>query len=268
MNRLALALWYLVLGLGSVSAQGTEYDTDHYTLHTDLGRSQVRDLQRFLEAMHATYEDVFPHDPVRENGRPVVRVFAAQADYEAYGHADPDVAFNANWRGYFNRDANTLVSYRGSSLPDLFSILSHEGFHQFAWSHITPPDAQRLPDWYEEGLAEYFRSAAIRRGHLRHSDQPHHIARVSRAIREDWVWTLDQLWDCDPARISDPLVFDAFYAHAHQFVSFLIDREREAVLRIYRRKREGADNDAIMAEIFGDVDPDRLHRAFTTWVTR
>jgi len=258
----------LLVSAGTARAELRTSETEHYTLTTDLGRREARRVERFLEAMHATYREVFPHEPVRDAGRATVRVLAARADYDAYGRDDADVAFNANWRGYFARDRNELVSYRGEDMRELLSILSHEGFHQFAWAHMTPEDSAVLPPWFEEGLAEYFRSHDTRRGELRHSRQPHHVARVGRAIREGWVWTLDELWGCDPGAIEDALVFEAFYAHAHQFVSYLIDRERAAVLRIYRLKREGRTNEEIMAEVFGEADRGRLHRAFVAWVQR
>lgn len=72
-----------------------EARSKRYTLRTDLtDREEIRQVLGFLEAMHKTYEDVFNGDPVREVPRPMVRVFARQEDYLAYGGADTQVHFN------------------------------------------------------------------------------------------------------------------------------------------------------------------------------
>jgi hypothetical protein len=245
------------------------FETEHYTLFTDLpARREVASLRDFVEAMHATYREVFPHEAVRKVTRPVIRVYAAQAAYEAHARADDTLTFNANWRGYFSRGRNELVSYRGAQLADLFSILSHEGFHQFAWEFIVPPDAETPPAWFEEGLGEYFRATATRGGKLRLERKAYHIARVNRAVREGWVWTLEQLLGCNPAKIEDKDVFDAFYAHAYLFVEMLIVSDRKSLVRLYELKRGGAANDSIMEQVFGKVDPARLHAAFVEHVKR
>ncbi len=239
------------------------HESKRYRLLTDLSdRGEVKKVLAFLDAMHVSYSAVFPDPPVRECPRPTVRVFASKRDYAAYGGADTEVAFNANWRGYFCRDRHELVSYRGDTLGELFSILSHEGFHQFAREYIHHPDADSLPDWFEEGLADYFRTTRLRGRKLALERKVGHLQRVNRAIREGWVWTLEQILRCDPAKVTDPDAFDAFYAHACMFVEFLIVRDKKALIRIYQRKRAGVATAAIMEELFGKADAQRVYAAF------
>lgn len=266
-SHLALRAAPFVLGAAlAVSAHAdpdlAERRSRHYTLLSDLPDREVPQVLRFLDAMHASYEATFKAEPVREVPRPLVRVYASHDDYLAFGRADEDVAFNGNWRGYYARARNELVSYRGDGLPDLFGILSHEGFHQFAWTYIVPAGADRLPDWYEEGLADYFRTTGLSGGRLAHQFQRHHAERVQRAIREGWVWTQEQLWGCDPALLDDAARFDAFYAHAYLYVRFLIRTERKAVLEVYRLKREGRPSAEVIETVFPPERRARLHEAF------
>lgn len=257
------ALLVVVPSAPAAPPELAERRSKHYTLLTDLPDArEVQQVLRFLDAMHASYEATFKADPVRELSRPQVRVFAAHEDYLAFGRDDQDVGFNANWRGYYARDRNELVSYRGESLPDLFSILSHEGFHQFAWAYIVPPESDRLPDWYEEGLAEYFRTTALSGNRLAHQFQRHHAERVQRAIREGWVWTQEQVWQCNPALLDDPLRFDAFYAHAYLYVRFLVQHQRKAVLEVYKLKREGRPSAEVIDAVFPADKRARLHEGF------
>ena len=256
--------WLLVFIVAASAHAGelVRSETKHYVLLTDLAGKERRDLERFLEAMHKTYLDVFPGDAVRELEAATVRVFADQAAYNAFGAADGDVGFNQNWRGYYARARHELVSYRGATMADLYSILSHEGFHQFVWEYMVPEGADILPHWYEEGLADYFRSADVRRGKLEHVRKGYHVSRINRAIREGWVWTRVQLWDCDPARITDPLVFDAFYAHAYLFMDFLVAHARKRVKEVYKLKKQGRPSAEIIDEVFPADSRDRLYEAF------
>lgn len=268
MSRLAFAALLLALLSAPVQAKGPrlyEERTKHYTLLSDLVPQERRKLGRFLEAMHRTYSKVFKADPIKEVSRPTVRVYKRQEDYAAFCRS-LDSNWSGNARGMFFRGPNVLVSYRGRDLPDCYSILSHEGFHQFAWEYFTPEDCRVPPDWIEEGLADYFRSKTIRSGKLRHEVKGYHFRRVKRAIREDWVWTRPQLWNCNPGRIKDPLVFDAFYAHAYAMVAYLAEVSPETLKQVFRLKRKGMNNDDLIDEIFPESKRDKLYRRFLAWV--
>jgi len=264
MNRLVSVALVLAACGGLAQAGGLkEYSTKHYTILTDMNSQEVRQLRHFVEAMYKSYKRTFKGDLLRENYAPVVRVYREQADYNAYGAADKEVSFNANWRGYFCRDRVELVSYRGRDLPDLFSILSHEGLHQFLYGYGVPPEAENYPNWFEEGLAEWFRTGRTKGSNLIQSTLTYHVERVRRAIREDWVWTLEQILECDPAKLDDPDRFDAFYAHAYLLMDLICTREPTIVKQIYQLKKQGKANDEIMAEVLGTAEKrQRLYQAF------
>lgn len=265
-----IAACSMVLVAGEARAgELKEFKSRNYILKTDIKSArEVKKIKGFLEAMHRSYRKVFKSDPVREPGPASVRVFAAEADYRAYGQKDQGSNFNSNWRGYFARSRHELVSYRGDALTDLFSILSHEGFHQFAREYMVPKEASRLPHWFEEGLAEYFRSSRVRRGALDRGPLTYHVRRVKRAQRDQWLWTLAQIWGCNPARLKDPDRFTAFYAHAYLFVRFLAETSKKSLQAIYRLKKEGKDNDEIMAEVFPKGKRERIYAAFCQYIKR
>lgn len=246
-----------------------EHKTRHYLLKTDIQDArELKQIQLFLEAMHRSYRKVFKSEPVRELGLASVRVYASEAAARAYGQADHRGGSNTNWRGYYSRDRHELVSYRGPSLSDLFSILSHEGFHQFAWVYMTPKEAPALPSWFEEGLAEYFRTSTVKRGRLEQKPLAHHVQRVKRAQRENWIWTLPQILNSNPSLIKDPERFNAFYAHAYLFVRFLAERSKKSLQKIYRLKKEGKPNNEIMEAVFIAGKRERLYAVFCEYVKR
>ncbi|MCA8922068.1 MAG: DUF1570 domain-containing protein [Planctomycetes bacterium] len=265
MNRATLLCLSALLATGWAAAEPElkEVRTKHYTVRSDLKGQELRELQHFLEAMFKSYSKTFKGEPLREGYAPQVRVFREQADYTAFGQSDSGVRFNANWRGYFSRSRTELVSYRGETLADLFAILSHEGLHQFMWGYGVPPEAEDFPDWFEEGLGEWFRTGRTRGSTLIQSTLTYHVERVRRAIDEGWVWTLDQILECDPAKLEDPDRFNAFYAHAYLLMDLLCAREPAVVRQIYLQKKAGKTNAEIMAEVLGTPEKkERLYQAF------
>lgn len=244
-----------------------DYKTKNYDLKTNISVKEAKAVKKFLEAMHKTYKKVFPDKPVRDNGRAKVIAFQTQQEYAAWNQKKhPN--FNANTMGYFYRDSNTLVVYRGRNIEELFGILSHEGFHQFAWSYMVPKDSDPLPIWYEEGLAEYFRSGKVSKGRLQKVDLDYHFRSVKDGIKRKWVWTLDQIWSSDPSKFKDASVFNAFYAHAYVFMEFLVAHGRKMVKKVYKLKREGKSSEDIMAEVFPKEKRAKLYKAFLQYTEK
>ena len=216
--------------------------------------------------MHTSYRQVFVQAPLRDLGRANVHVYLERDEFDDRLRAEPTLPYNPVIRGFFTTRNYQLVSYRGDDLLALYSVLSHEGFHQFSYAHLVPEGAEKVMPWFEEGLAEYFRSSARRDDHLIRDEQLHHRQRVRQALEQDRAWTLQRLWDTEPLDLRASEDIQDFYAYAHQFVSYVFDREQWIVWETFQRKRQGQDNAEIMQAIFEDMDLDRLQRDFEAWV--
>ncbi|MDF1666658.1 MAG: DUF1570 domain-containing protein, partial [Planctomycetota bacterium] len=244
-----------------------EYKTKNYDLKTNVSASEAKAVKGFLEAMHRTYKKVFPDKAVRENGRAKVIAFQTKQGYAAWSRKN-NSSFNENTMGYFFRDKNTLVVHRGRNLEELFGILSHEGFHQFAWSYIVPKGCDPLPIWFEEGLAEYFRSGKVKKGRLQKVDLDYHFRSVKDAISRKWIWSLKQIWFSNPNTFKDASVFNAFYAHAYVFMEFLVEHAQKMVKKVYKLKREGKSSEDIMNEVFPEKKRGKLYKGFLQYTQK
>ena len=80
---------------------------------------------------------------------------------------------------FVNGQGSGLATWLGDQpMPRVLSTLQHEGFHQFAWSHIS----RDLPQWVNEGLAEYFGEALLVRGKFRIGQASESKLRLMKAL--------------------------------------------------------------------------------------
>lgn len=263
-RAVSLALLLLAPAGGLAQPKLVQHETEHYVLLTDLDPGEVPQVTAWLEAMHSTYRRVFRGDPVHRLPKAKVRVFKREADFQAH---DPEMS---DARGYYDREAHELVSYRGESVLDLCSLLSHEGVHQFL-NEFANKDGEGFPGWFEEGLAEYFSTTTRTRDGKRLARQrsPAYVRVIREALPAGKLWSLAKLWGYDvdalPAEEAE-----TFYAHASLLVEFLVREQPKTVQALYRHKREGAANGALMEKVFGK-DPGKhaqLEARWREWLAR
>ena len=155
-RALALVLAILLIGAAPASrrppaseqapAKLQKYEGRYYIIHTDLAGDELREAELRMAKMAVEY-----HERTREFSGSVTRKFPffmyrnAEDYYRAGGKEGS--------AGFFDRNTNTLVAIAGKKLTDYtWSVVQHEGFHQFAANVI----GGELPIWVNEGLAEYF----------------------------------------------------------------------------------------------------------------
>lgn len=143
------ALFALVLAL-PVAAQPANmkrYDTPYYTLYTDLGADATREAVIRITAMAEMY-----NDRTKGFGGQITRklpfyLFSKQQDYRSFGGMP-------NTQGVY--DGDKLMAWApGNADQTFWSVVQHEGFHQF----IDMVIRGNIPTWVNEGLAEYFGAA-------------------------------------------------------------------------------------------------------------
>ncbi len=119
-------------------------ETPYYTLYTDLDIDRVREAYARLTAMAEEY-----HERTKGFARPIksrlpVYMFSTNEGYAKAGGM-------AGSAGVFMGD-KLMVKATPQLGEQVWNIMQHEGFHQFAHSVIS----RNLPTWLNEGLAEYF----------------------------------------------------------------------------------------------------------------
>jgi hypothetical protein len=202
-------------------------ETEHYLIHVEAGSSdrqadvEGRQLLPILtsrmELLFRKYALAFGtggHLPAKAT----LKLYRSGAAYHAAGGLPGTAA-------YYNPKTKELVGSReGSEKVSLFQILCHEGCHQFfdlAFPGFYEADA--IPMWFSEGLADCFGASEIRGTDLYVFTLTGlarmRVPRARQAMEEHRRPSLRQLLDMDRAQfMSDP---ELNYACSWSLVHFL-----------------------------------------------
>jgi hypothetical protein len=154
-----------------------KYDTPSYTLFTDVSEQDAREADLRLTRMFEEYQRRTAGfaNPVKE--KLPFYLFRKESGYRAAGGPE-------NSAGVFiqsSRTGNRLMAWIDGDHPDdnTWSVIQHEGFHQFAAIAIRPD----LPPWVDEGLAEYFGEGLwTGDGFVTGLINPHRLTEVRRGM--------------------------------------------------------------------------------------
>jgi hypothetical protein len=109
----------------------------------------------------------------------------------------------------------------------LFRTLYHEAFHAYLADFVYPPEAQGVPRWLNEGLAQIFETAILEAGVLRlgHAD-PDRLKQVKEALRTHQLVPLADLLGAEPTRFlvghaTDQQAADAYYLSSWALAFYL-----------------------------------------------
>jgi hypothetical protein len=190
-------------GAGAEPREGTwTFNSRFYAVTTDLQDKQLaRDIARHMDSVYAEYSSRMagfkpnPYAAVKPNERMPLYVMKR---YDDYLSLIEDFGFNArNSGGVFFRSlrGSGLATWvEGQSRLKMYYVLQHEGFHQFADARI----ASNLPQWVNEGLAEYFGDALMVKGKLLPGKlDRERLERMKRAVDEGALLSFRELMTMD-----------------------------------------------------------------------
>ena len=124
------------------------FDTPYYTLHTDVTEQEARETDLRLTRMFEEYRQRTAGFAGQVKEKLPFYLFRKEADYHAAGGPEKSAGVYIE-----ARDGKRLMALAGDHVDDYtWSVVQHEGFHQFAAAAIK----YDLPIWANEGLAEYF----------------------------------------------------------------------------------------------------------------
>lgn len=119
-----------------------KYDAKFYTIYTDLDEAMVCETVKRAIAMVEEYAVRCRGFAGSNIGKMPLRMFSSTDDYRA-----------AKGMGAGQYNGKELMVNASKDIGDqVWHVMQHEGFHQFASKMISP----RLPIWVNEGMAEYF----------------------------------------------------------------------------------------------------------------
>ena len=203
----------------------------HYTIHTTLTDGEtLRTFGRHMDAIFAAYRHRFREYRPRHAGHMPLYLFETRQQYVDFLARHGIDAENSGGMFFVARDVRGLATWtRDRGRGDVFEVLQHEGFHQFAWNYLGP----QLPQWVNEGLAQYFEDGVlvgpqIRTGladarRIRIVKNAFHARRVMPVV--DVLEITNRQWNQTLA--TDPVKAELLYAQAWSMVFFLIHGDNE-----------------------------------------
>ncbi|MCC6680851.1 MAG: DUF1570 domain-containing protein [Phycisphaeraceae bacterium] len=163
--NLVIGNWALAILLGlwpavapAQPAALKTYNAPHYAVHTDLPRDQAEVFALHMERVYANYVQRFKDFRARDDKPMELYLFGDQSSYATFLQLHNVPAEGSGGMFFINPKIQGLATFtRGRSRAETFSVLQHEGFHQFAFNYIGP----ELPIWLNEGLAQYFEDGIL-----------------------------------------------------------------------------------------------------------
>ncbi|MFM9957316.1 MAG: DUF1570 domain-containing protein [Phycisphaerales bacterium] len=273
--RWLLAALCLAACAAAASAQNlTRFTSRFYEVFTDLPANEVRPIAGHMDLVYAEYGNRFKEFPAK-NSQPVrLYVYSTR---EAYTQGLKKKGIDATGSGgmFFasSQEAGLATFVEGHSSVEMYHLLQHEGFHQFAHLRL----GRGLPQWTNEGLAEYFGQSVLVKGKLRMGVAPEsRIQGLALAVRSKVVFPFKEMlemtneaWN-EKLRKGDKragLMYDQAWAMTH----FLIHGDKglytAAFANFIKLTSQGKTGEQAFKEAFGpDATPELFQAAWEKYL--
>ncbi len=213
-----------------VSRELREFSSRNYSVHTTLTRDEARVFAKHMDQIYAEYQRRFANSGMRPRNNDPMPLYLFRTQFEYQNFLAEFGISGANTGGMFfvQSDVQGLATYvQGKTLTQVFAILQHEGFHQFAYRYFGPD----LPIWVNEGLAQYFEDGVLvdQRLHLNSSNAAR-VASVKAALHGGYCIDFDRIVQINPndwgrTLNSSPETASLLYDQSWSMVHFLITAE-------------------------------------------
>ena len=214
---------------------GLKLTTRHYEVFTTLLEPlMLSQIPGFVESAYRSYNSQLP-EAIETKGKFTVYLFAGRDQWLDF--TNEFAGRQASLYGKIKAGAYYLngvcVAY-DIGRERTFSVLGHEGWHQFNSRHFR----YRLPSWLDEGIAMLFETSRYERGMFRFEPERNlnRLGALKATLVKDKMLGLEELMSLNPGEVlgangSDAIV--AFYAQSYALVRFLREDNYGRRLRNY-----------------------------------
>lgn len=237
------------------------YITQHYTVYSDLPRDEVALYATHMSRLFDNYQKRFNDFQMRNGGVMPLYVFHRREDYVAFMKQQGVNAEGSGGMFFVSPTAQGLATFTaGRSRAQTFSVLQHEGFHQFAYHYIGVD----LPIWINEGIAQYFEDGVLIRGNmtlgLANADR---IERVRTAIARNTALPIERILTISPEDWHRTLARDTdeaalLYAQSWSMVYFMLHvdggKYQSKMTRYLKLVADGQPSEQAFEDAFGVTD--------------
>ena len=151
---MAAPILLLLISVANAKTNWIRIQTKNFTLVSDASESEVRKVALKLEQFRSALAVIFPKTRLDTPTPTTVLLFRSDEEFRPFkprvkGKIQEEVG------GYFLRraDVNYIVLAADNPAASTYEIIFHEYEH-----YVLHTNAQRLPVWLDEGLAEFFSS--------------------------------------------------------------------------------------------------------------
>ena len=204
-------------------APGITITTKHYHIHTTmLEPLTLTRVPGFMESAYKAYQQQLP-SPVETQNKFIVYLLGDRQQWEKFTRKftgnDAEMYLKIKKGAYYLNGA--CVTYN-IGRARTFSVLGHEGWHQFNFRHFS----YRLPSWLDEGLATLFETSEYRDGffYFRPEKNASRLWALRKILKADKAIPLGKILTLNPGEIvahADTDSVLAFYAQSYALVRFL-----------------------------------------------
>jgi len=265
----ALLLGAAGTAAGQEAEQLNTLKSRFYTVHTPLSRSAVKPWARQMDVIFHHFRKRFSQFEKRGD-RPIsLYLFRTRQQYLQFMNQYDGVNAKSTGGMFFvlpkYRVRGLATWIQGRPKKRIREVLKHEGFHQFVFNYI----GHNIPQWVNEGLAQYFQDARINGRKIKLGLVSKRRLRVLRqAYRQDALLPLNRVVKMSMKKWnallnSNGSTATRMYAQSWSMVYFLIHaqdgRYREPFRRYLhelakgRSKRQAA-KAAFKVNDFGPMD--------------
>jgi len=202
---------------------GLKITTAHYEIFTTLLEPlMLSQVPGFVESAYRGYNNQLPK-PIETRGRFTVYLFGKREQWEDFTRVftgpQADLYCKIKAGAYYLNGA--CVSYN-IGRERTFSVLAHEGWHQFNSRHFK----FRLPSWLDEGIAMLFEASRYDRGlfYFEPGRNLNRLGALKMTLMKNKMIPLKELIALNPGEVlaanEDDAVM-AFYAQSYALVRFL-----------------------------------------------
>jgi len=219
--------------------------THEFIVATDIPPREIGPFVANLDAMHDFLCDLYgiPRGEPVWKGKCLVIAFRREADFQAFEARFMRVAAPSGVHGLCHQasDGRVIMScHQGPDIDAFAHMLVHETSHGFNHRWMS---SQRLPNWLNEGLAEWVGTQVVPRSR----QVPAKEARA-RAF-------MQQTGSLGPGFLTADNIQPVQYGIASQLVKFLVARDRKKFAEFVRGIKEGMTAEESLQVAFkGSID--------------
>ncbi|MFT7464086.1 MAG: tetratricopeptide (TPR) repeat protein [Pseudohongiellaceae bacterium] len=234
-----------------------EFKSKSYVVRSDLSQKVCADATKSLEQALSMYERMFGRGEESDDAplRYLVYIFSGASGYMSYA-GDLFGSAPVNTAGVYTPVLKQLLIWNLPNHEDMMRTVRHEGFHQYLDRIVSNP-----PLWFNEGTAEYFETATLKRGKMTPGDPlVNHVVQLnSKGMR--WAKIEDLVLMSRAEFMADA---GLHYAESWALVHYLLHsgRDEKKIYESYRQALiEGATQVGAAESAFAGVDWNALERA-------